>query len=181
MSSSGLRAEYSEGQECRLLIVSLDDVRLEEFAKSVLSKSCGHMAFVKSLAQSESGWKWESSFRFLKEERERSFRTIVEACESLVVESDAYLASHLEYVLCHDQPCLAVLSPMAYETMKLAFGAPSQKKREIVQALCRAPKTSIDPNIQQRLLAVLAGEKVKPPLCQVCRAYSDYLTLHGRL
>jgi len=165
---------------------SSDEVRLERFAKALLSRPQDGIQiifskyFVQSTQNSKT-WQWEN--RIYIDNNESALQLLIGACKTLANDTTDvdYLSHHLEYILLHDQPCLAVLSPMAYETIKLALEASPSKKREITQALCKAPKTSIEQAIQQRLSAVLRGEKVKPPLCSICMAYPDYLELHKRL
>lgn len=167
---------------CLLFDPSTDEDKLEKFAKSLLSEGSSSLSFDKHLTRHLHGkWQWEGQISFRSKDKESVLGLILEACKALGNNDDGYLSCHLEYIICHDQPCSAVLSPMAYDAMKLALGAPPQKRREITKALCEAPRTSVDRDIQRRLLDVLDGKRVRPPLCSICGSYPDYLELHGRL
>jgi hypothetical protein len=85
--------------------------------------------------------------------------------------------SHAIYILEHDQPCQAVLSPFAYTELGKAVKEGPLACRRLLVALAKASPHSIDLSTRNRIGTFLSGNNTIPKECPRCRGYAEYVQL----
>lgn len=89
--------------------------------------------------------------------------------------------SHAIYILEHDQPCQAVLSPFAYTELGKAVEEGPVACRRLLVALAKASLHSIDLSTRNRIGAFLSGKNTIPQECPRCRGYAEYVQLRKKI